>query len=213
MPTTEACARCAEPNASQTKSPSQSAASCLEKPSSFFSSSPWNRTFSSTRTSPSRNALLCPSTPGPTQSAPNATGLPSSSSSFFAAGRTEYFGSGPPFGRPRCDASTSRPPFSIANFNVGSVSRMRVSSVTAPSFSGTLKSTRINTRFPSKSTSLIVSLSMLLEFACHQLDQVAATAGVTPLIVVPRQHLHALVADHLCILCVHNRRIRIALEV
>src|SRR5579859_3712426 len=147
------------------------------------------------------------------QSAPNATGLPSNSSSFFAAGRTEYFGSGPPFGRPRCEASTSRPPFSIASFNVGSVSRMRVSSVTTPSLSGTLKSTRINTRFPRKSKSLIVSLFMSLEFARHQLDQIPATARIAPFVVVPSQHFHTLVADHFCVFRIHNRRIRIPFEV
>src|SRR5215831_14210904 len=232
MPTTEACARCAEPKASQTKTPSQSAASCLEKFSSFFSSSGWKRTFSSTRTSPSRSALLWPSTPGPTQSLPKATGLPSRSSSFFAAGRSEYFGSGPPFGRPKCDASTRRPPFSIANCNVGKVSRMRVSSVTTPSFSGTLKSTRRKTRLLRNSKSLIVSLFIFvhslggggfrpprmafqpkgvsfelveLESRRQELDQVAATARIAPLIVVPRQHLYALFADNFSVIRVDDR--------
>src|SRR5215470_8222984 len=46
-----------------------------------------------------------------------------------------------------------RPPFSMASFSVGRVSRMRVSSVTTPSFNGTLKSTRMNTRFPRRSSS------------------------------------------------------------
>src|SRR5438270_7517425 len=48
----------------------------------------------------------------------------------------------------------------MARRRVGKVSRTRVSSVTAPSFNGTLKSTRINTRLPRKSRSLIVSLFM-----------------------------------------------------
>src|SRR5579863_2417841 len=321
IPTTEACARCAEPNASHTNNPSHRAANCLENASSFFSSSGWNRTFSSTSTSPSISALLCASTPGPTQSSPNATGLPSNSSNFFAAGCSEYFGSGPPFGRPRCEASTSRPPFSMASFNVGSVSRIRVSSVTTPSFNGTLKSTRIKTRFPRKSKSLIVSLFIFLswerqspdwrvgtttprlppsrykivntrsastpyfysersrvidlcnphlpprlyklvipsgagrrfffrvrscervglrsrgiplarwlsltrafdqsrvtnhqslELRRQQLDQIPAPAGVCPLVVVPRQYFHALVADHFGVLRIHDRRIRIAFEV
>src|SRR5215471_5082201 len=113
------------------------------------------------RTSPSLSALLLASASAPTQSAANATALPSNSSSFFAAGFSEYFASGPPFGLPRWDASTNRPSFSIASFSVGSVSRMRVSSVTTPSFRGTLKSTRMKTRFPRKSSSLIVSLFMM----------------------------------------------------
>src|SRR6266478_1883910 len=262
MPTTEACARCAEPNASQTKSPSHSAASSFANASLFFSSSGWNRTFSRTRTSPSTSALLCDSTPGPTQSNANATGRPSNSSNFFAAGCTEYFVSGPPFGRPRCEASTSLPPFSIASFNVGSVSRMRVSSVTAPSFNGTLKSTRMKTRLPRKSRSLIVSLSIYasvknittafprrdaincapsrlsvnvarlnlrhmrlvprsihyspfaayvsagrLKLGRQQLDQIAATAGVAPLVVVPGQNFYTLVAHDFGVLRIHDRRI------
>src|SRR6266436_734471 len=253
MPTTEACARCAEPNASQTKSPSHSAASSFANASLFFSSSGWNRTFSRTRTSPSTSALLCDSTPGPTQSNADATGRPSNSSNFFAAGCSEYFDSGPPLGRPRCEASTSLPPFSMASFNVGSVSRMRVSSVTKPSFSGTLKSTRMKTRLPRKSRSLIVSLSIYalvqnlamilfrvgcdalrpasakrkylsvvslpqtrnfrLEFCCEQLDQVTASAGIAPLIVVPGQNFYALVANHLGVFRVHDGRIRVAFEV
>ena len=54
-------ARSAEPKASQTKRPSQRAASCFENASSFFSSSAWKRTFSSSNTSPSFNALLASS--------------------------------------------------------------------------------------------------------------------------------------------------------
>src|SRR5271165_6320242 len=248
MPTTEACARCADPNASQTNIPSHNAAKCFENCSPFFSSSGWNRTFSSTSTSPSFSALLFDSASGPTQSAANATDFPSNSSSFFAAGFKEYFGSGPPLGLPRCDASTKRPPFSIASFNVGSVSRIRVSSVTTPSFSGTLKSTRINTRLPFNSKSRIVNLFMIscsflwhnhswlcswglavqtgrttdgkhpstiwqscgpgvqqcctptraaLKLRRHKLNQIPHAAGVCPLIVVPRQHFHAAIPDHL----------------
>src|SRR6267154_419304 len=263
IPTTEACARCAEPNASQTNSPSQRAASCFEKASSFFSSCGWKRTFSKTKTSPSTSALLCDSTPGPTQSNANATGRPSNSSNFFAAGCTEYFGSGPLLGRPRCEAKTNLPPFSIASFSVGIVSRMRVSSVTTPSFSGTLTSTRIKTRLPRKSRSLIVSLSIYapvqniailrvgrntlrsfsarrkhsqsksathvssaapyslvtiryllrLKLRRQQHDQIATPARVAPLIVVPGENFHALVANHLGVFGIHDRRIRITLEV
>src|SRR5260370_31153821 len=48
----------------------------------------------------------------------------------------------------------------MAHRSVGRVSRTRVSSAITPSFKGTLKSTRIKTRLPRKSTSLIVSLFM-----------------------------------------------------
>src|SRR5262245_3560757 len=43
---------------------------------------------------------------------------------------------------------------------VGSVARMRVSSPMMPSFRGTLKSTRMNTRLPARSRSLIESFGM-----------------------------------------------------
>src|SRR5207248_5169992 len=238
MPTTEACARCAEPKASQTKTPSQRAASCLEKASSFLSSSGWKRTFSSTSTSPSRNALLCASAPGPMQSKAKAAGLPRSSSSFLAAGFSEYFASGPPLGRPRWEARIRRPPFAMARRSVGSVSRMRVSSVTTASFSGTLKSTRMKTRLPLRSRSLMVSLDMKSVFSnwfwvcrkeelrslsnllrcrsklgCQKLNQVAATAGVAPLVVEPSQNLDAAIADHFGVLGVDNGRVGIAFEV
>ena len=57
-------------------------------------------------------------------------------------------GSGLPLGRPRCETRISLAPWRSAYSMVGSVSRMRVSSVTRPSSSGTLKSTRIKTRLP-----------------------------------------------------------------
>ena len=44
---------------------------------------------------------------------------------------------------------------------VGRAARIRESSVTLPSASGTLKSTRTKTRFPAASRSRMVSLSML----------------------------------------------------
>src|SRR6266567_1725433 len=52
-----------------------------------------------------------------------------------------------------------------------------------------------------------------LEFGGQQFDQVAATAGVAPLIVVPRQNFHAAVADDFGVFGVNDGRIRIALEV
>ena len=45
---------------------------------------------------------------------------------------------------------------------VGIAARMRESSVTLPSSSGTLKSTRTNTRFPATSASRTVSLSIAM---------------------------------------------------
>src|SRR6266568_1110089 len=121
----------------------------------------------------------------------------------------------------------------MASRSVGRVSRMRVSSVTTASLRGTLKSTRMKTRLPSRSRSWMVSLSMIQgaasderlaegklnlrppfvanhsplssEFGGQQFDQVAATAGVAPLIVVPRQNFHATVADDFGVFGVDDR--------
>src|SRR5713226_4055271 len=127
----------------------------------------------------------------------------------------------------------------MARRSVGIDSRMRVSSVTTPSLSGTLKSTRMKTRFPRRSRSLMVSLFMVqeaasdewlvarraspflpplsqpisLELGGQELDEVAATAGVAPLVVVPGQNFHAAVADDLCVFGIDYGRIRIAFEV
>src|SRR5882762_9560448 len=53
----------------------------------------------------------------------------------------------------------------------------------------------------------------MLELGSQQLNQVAATAGVTPLVVVPSQNFHAAIADDLSVLGIHDGGIRIALEV
>ena len=63
-----------------------------------------------------------------------------------ATGFRLIFGFGLPFGRPRCEARISRAPCRSAYSIEGSVSRMRVSSITRPLSSGTLKSTRMNMR-------------------------------------------------------------------
>src|SRR2546425_11897051 len=59
-------------------------------------------------------------------------------------------GSGPPLGLPRCEARITRAPALIACWIVGRDARTRVSStIWPPAFMGTLKSTRMKTRFPS----------------------------------------------------------------
>ena len=84
-------------------------------------------------------------------------GGPSSSATFGATGFRLYFGLTCPFGRPRCDARIAVAPLSSAYRIVGTDARMRVSSVTTPFSSGTLKSTRMNTRRPARSRSRIES--------------------------------------------------------
>ena len=53
-----------------------------------------------------------------------------------ATGCSEYFGSGLPSGRPRCDSRTTCAPCSRRYWSVGSAARMRVSSATRPSCIG-----------------------------------------------------------------------------
>src|SRR5207245_10160327 len=116
---------------------------------------------------------------------------------------------------------------------------MRVSSVTTPSLSGTLKSTRMETRFPRRSRSLMVSLFIVQEvasdewlvarraspflpplsqpisseFGGQEFDEVAATAGIAPLVVVPGQDFYAAVADNFGVFSVDNGGIGIPVEV
>src|SRR5512139_1073013 len=115
---------------------------------------------------------------------------------------------------------------------------MRVSSTTAPSLRGTLKSTRTSTRFPRTSTSRTVSLSnirpprprlrnteskrgprraplertRLLE---HVLDQIDHAVRVAPFVVVPRHALHegAGAAHHHGLAAVEERGERVAHDV
>src|SRR6266853_5882640 len=121
---------------------------------------------------------------------------------------------------------------------LGRVSRMRVSSMTRPSSSGTLKSTRMKMRWSFSGRSRMESLDMrprcslvgrrwcapalqlpnrvfadcgaalrgadecvrpyagLQAFRCHQVNQIADTAGVSPLIVIPRDHLDTIASDY-----------------
>ena len=105
MPSVEAWARCAAANASSTYT-SPSRASARANAGSFASSPAWNRRFSSRSTRPSASAAAWVSTAGPTQSGARGTDSPRSAPSRRATGAREYRASGPPFGRPRWDATT-----------------------------------------------------------------------------------------------------------
>src|SRR4030095_14785454 len=124
---------------------------------------------------------------------------------------------------------------------VGSAARIRLSSVTLPSCIGTLKSTRMKTRFPLRSMSFTVFLFMiaprvykqtrkqvhkcwiyllvhlstclpLLQALCHERSQVGCPAGVSPLVIVPRNHLDH-VADDKRIHRTEHRRVGRAAQV
>ena len=105
---TDACARCAAPNASFTYR-SAISASLAAKTGSFFSSSGWNRRFSSSTTwLPACAVATAFVASSPMQSEAKTTARPSSSDSRPATGFRLYSGATLPFGRPRCDARIDR---------------------------------------------------------------------------------------------------------
>src|SRR5437868_5506894 len=112
------------------------------------------------------------------------------------------------------EGSTSRAPYLSAHSMVERVSRIRASSVTRPSSSsGTLKSTRMKTRLPLSSRSLMDSLAMrssLQAFLAHEIDEIANTARVAPFVVIPRDNFHAVAADNQREQGIHDGRARIA---
>ena len=144
-----ASARCAVPNASMTNTSQSAAIRFASAGSSFFS--PFrNRTFSSKATSP--GAAVAPSG-SPSM---NRTGRSSRPASALATGASDSAGSrSPSFGRPRCDITSTRAPCPIAWRSVGRAARRRASLVTLPSAIGTLKSSRMSTRLPASSRSVI----------------------------------------------------------
>ena len=58
-----------------------------------------------------------------------------------------------PFGRPKCAISTGLPPAARMSRTVGTIRSIRVASVTLPSSTGTLMSTRVSTTLPFRSMS------------------------------------------------------------
>src|SRR2546423_3893210 len=91
---------------------------------------------------------------------------------------------------------------------VGSDERIRVSSPMMPPLSGTLKSTRMKTRWPWRSRSLMDSfmVARLVRSAAaarrseslrHELpQQIDAAVRIAPLVVVPREDLHEVAVHH-----------------
>src|SRR5438046_8588245 len=106
---------------------------------------------------------------------------------------------------------------------------MRESSVTLPSSSGTLKSTRTKTRFPATSRSRIVSLFMgrsgcsrpprsggaggaSRELRGDESQEIGTATAVTPLVVVPGDDLDHRPAEHHGAGRVDDRGARVATE-
>src|SRR4051794_34353248 len=104
-------------------------------------------------------------------------------------------------------------PRSRSSSMVGSDERIRVSSATSPPSSGTFRSARSRTRFPSTSASLTLALPNERSGDAsgtdrgrlqHLLRQIDAAVGVAPLVVVPGEELHEGPVDHLGLLGVED---------
>src|SRR4051794_36395349 len=112
-----------------------------------------------------------------------------------ATGAISYFGSGP-LGRPRWEQTViAAAPRSASSSRVGSAARMRESSATFPSSSGTLRSARTRTRLPATSASRtdLGRFTLRGDFRGKRRpdhrDQVDEPAAVAPLVVVPPEDL------------------------
>ena len=115
------------------------------------------RTFSSSTSSP--GATSTPSI----QSLINRTSRPSSFDSVSATGCNENSAVGSPsVGRPRCDMTITAAFPSNACCNVGKAARIRASLVTFPALTGTLRSSRMSTRLPDRSRSVMLRAGMML---------------------------------------------------
>src|SRR5262245_33118647 len=218
MPTVEACARWAVPNASLTYT-SAYAASALANSGSLASSSAWKRRFSSSRSSPGRIRLTASSVPTPSASPVTGTLRRMSCVRRAPTGRRRSPSWTLPLGRPRWLARTTWAPWSTSALMVGIEARMRESSVTWPSCNGTLKSTRTKTRLPATSASRMVCLFIGRVSGGHRQprrdvgDQVGHPAAVAPLVVVPGDHFDHRAADDHRRLAVDDRGSLVALEV
>src|SRR5262249_20963381 len=148
-------------------------------------------------TSPSFSSPASSRALSPTVSRAKSTGWPSSWASRSATGRSEYCGSGAPFGRPRCAATITRAPRSSSFVITGSDARIRPSSATAPFASGRWGPDRTSTRRPLTPCRIKSSrVRMASERGADQHGDVDEPLRVAPLVVVPADDLH-LVADDL----------------
>src|SRR5262245_11347760 len=79
---------------------------------------------------------------------------------------------------------------------------MRVSSLTSPSATGTLKSTRTSTRFPAQSRSCTVRFAKLTSRSGELEERIHDAVRKAPLVVIPGQHL-----DHVALHDVRGQRV------
>ena len=159
---------------------SHSAAYRCPSASEFCFSPELKRTFSSRRICP------CWGT-ADSQSVTNLTSTSKSSLNRWATGASEKRSSQvPSSGRPKWDISMTAAPDVSACRMVGSVASRRASLVTFPSLIGTLRSSRISTRFPLRSSSCISfmansRLGFSFCLAHPHVEQYRAVAGHRPI--------------------------------
>jgi len=165
MPTLDAAALCAVPNASLTKT-SPKEAQYLPSSGLFllslFPSISSNLVFSNMSTSPSLSALIASSKTFPLVTGTNTTFCFKCSLSLFATISRLFLAlSVSSLTRPRCENTIAFPPWESTYLIVGNASTILFSSLISPFFNGTLKSTRINTFLPLTLMSLIVFFAII----------------------------------------------------
>src|SRR5579859_668175 len=182
---------------------SQSAAIFLASASSSFFSPLRKRTFSHSTAEP--GSTCTPSI----QSFTRGTFTPRRAVRRSATGARDSSGSySPSLGRPRWDTSMTRAPALRACWMVGRAARMRASLVTFPSATGTFRSSRISTRFPFSSRSVILSMftpAILAELYVSAMKRLLGVperdrgiehaVAEAPLVVVPAEYLHQTADD------------------
>ena len=210
MSYTDACLRCTAPNASSTNAPPSSSPPVRNSRQRANSQSLVVVLARLARVEPDvleqqQLAVLevlrrgCARSRRPCRAA-NSTGRPSSCASRSATGPSVYFGSGAPFGRPRCAATITRAPWSSSLVSTGRDARTRPSSVTLP-----VLERDVEVGADEHPPALDPVLDQLVERPHRRLYrrpadeltvEVDEPVRVTPLVVVPADDLD-LVADHL----------------
>src|SRR5690606_542344 len=198
---------------------SHSAAIFFDRASSSFFSPLLKRTFSNSTTSPSFSAkspsfsAKSPSSQSRITGTSRPSNLPRCAATGFSEADSSYT---PSSGRPRCDISITFAPAFIACSMVGSDAWIRTSDVTLPSLTGTFKSSRISTRLPFRSRSVmrkmdIACLCSLASSGCllirHRCQQIQQAVGVSPFVVIPGDQMHH-VALYARLRGIDNRRFR-----
>src|SRR4051812_30614365 len=107
----------------------------------------------------------------------------------------------------------SRPPFSMMYRIDGKAAVILVSSVIFPSASGTLKSTRMNTRLPDRARSEMDNLFTAAISFQDELDTVAQPDAETPLIVVPPEDFQHPVTQRFRQGAINDRRMRVVQKI